>query len=243
MQDPATLSPTEVYDPTPIVLNPGLDKAQTKQAKSGRGVFSTFGILLAGWFFGNLILLGVLAIAVAVTASSTGLVKVPFFTEKFFGASAKVATTPDAVVLETAQGKIAKINHLSSTQTLASLEFSEDELNALFAAKVEEAGSFPLNQPKIVIKDGKFLFTGRLVETNAPVEITGTVNTSGLVANIEVTEAKFGKIVMPNFIASNLLDSYLASVNLSLSGSQIPASSINLDDGAVTLVKVSKPEQ
>lgn len=226
----------------PIVLTPGLDeKVKKSKPKTGRGAFSTLGILLAGWFFGNLILVGLLSIVVMVSASSTGLIKVPFFTEKFFGKSLSTSVAADVTGLESAEAKIAEINTLSSNKTIKSLQFTQDEINALFANQVEQKGSFPLYDPKIVIKDGKFVFSAKMIQTNAPVTIAGNVTSSGLIANIELTSAKFGKVSLPTFLASNLFDSYLSQIGLSLSGSQVPAKQITLENGSVTLVSVSKP--
>lgn len=224
----------------PIVLNPGLIKSHDENSsKNSRGLFATLGILLAGWFFGNLILLAVASVGVAFAAGSTGLVKVPFVTEKFFGSATADQPTLDQGAYENAQEKLNIISTLRSGQTLKSVALDEGELNALFSKQIETSGNFALKNPKIRLEENQFIFSGRLKETNAPVEIIGKVDVSGLVANIEIVSAKFGKIDMPSFIASNLIDSYLSEIGLSLSGAQLPAKSIKIADGLVSLIEVS----
>lgn len=242
MQETASnLNPAEAFPAEPIILNPGINEAsREKPSKVGRGALSTLGVLLAGWFFGNLILLTVASAGIAVAAGSTGLVKVPLVTEKFFGVAVNTSTEADQEALENATEKINTISTLGRGETLKSIALDEDEINALFQNRISESGSFPIVEPKIDLGTDSFTLTGRLAETNAPVEIVGQVEVSGLVANVKIVSAKFGKIQIPNFIASNLLDSYLSQIDLSLSSSQLPAKSVKIGEDLLSLIEVSK---
>src|SRR3990167_4348371 len=85
----------------PIILNPGLPNIKKlSENTNSHGVLATFGILIAGWFFGNLILLSVASIGVAIAAGSTGLEKIPLVSEKFFGLPVKAIGSVDQFALE-----------------------------------------------------------------------------------------------------------------------------------------------
>lgn len=243
MQETAeTLSGPESlpHNQEPIVLNPGLADSKEKIiSKNSRGVFSTLGILLAGWFFGNLILLTLVSAGLAIAAGSTGLVKIPVVTQKFFGMSATNQGDIDEQALENAEEKLKNISGLRSGETLKSVALDESELNALLQKQIETAGNFKLTNTKIKLTEDHFSLSGNLKETNAPVELVGKVEVSGLVANIEIVSAKFGKVEIPSFIATNLFENYLSDIGLSLSGSQIPAKSIKIAEGLVSLIEVS----
>lgn len=243
MQETAYI-PTPEHIPAPItepiVLNPGIStESKSSIKKNGRGALATLGILLAGWFFGNLILLAVASTGIAVAAGSTGLVKVPLVTERFFGTPAAPKTEIDQSALANAEEKLNTISTLSEGETLKSVALAEDEVNALFQKQVTGSG-FPIVNPKMVLGEDTFVFTGNLASTNAPVEIKGEIDVSGLVLSVDLTSAKFGKVEIPSFIATNLIDSYLSEIGLSLSGSQIPAKSVKVSSGLVSLLEVSK---
>lgn len=236
-----TLSELPTHPQEPIVLNPGLAQQPAKTAlKSGRGVVSTFGILIAGWFFGNLILLAIGSVGLAVAAGSTGLVRVPLVSERFFGTPVSSEITVDQIALENAEEKLNTISTLPQGETLKSVALDEGEVNALLQKQIGEGSSFPIAEPKIKLGTNEFVFSGKLAETNAPLEIVGRISVSGLVANVEIMSAKFGKVEMPSFVASNLLESYLEEIGLSLGSSQIPAKSIQITDGIISLLQVSK---
>ncbi len=239
MQETAT-SEVPPHPQEPIILNPGLsDTKKLSENTNSRGVFATFGILIAGWFFGNLILLAVASTGIAIAAGSTGLVKVPLVSEKFFGLPVKAADNVDAYALENAQEKLNTISTLAGGQTLKSVALDEEEINALFQKQVASSNEFPIVDPKIKLGENEFTFTGKLAQTNAPIEVVGRIDVSGLVASVELVSAKFGKVQIPTFVASNLVDSYLAQVGLTLSGSQIPAKGIKITNGVVSLTEVS----
>lgn len=244
MQETATNSAaTEIPQAfqEPIILNPGLSEGSKKTSHRSIGkVFSTLGILLAGWFFGNLILLAIGSAGIAIAAGSTGLVKVPFVSERFFGTGSIAQGQIDQEALENAQEKLQAISNLAEGQVLKSVALDEEEINALLKDKVLQSNSFPIVDPEIKLKNNEFILTGKLSETNAPVEVVGKVEVSGLSANVEVSSAKFGKIQIPTFIASNLLESYLSQIGLSLSSTELPAKSLRIQDGSVSLVEVSK---
>lgn len=237
--DPDTLEPIQPKEP--IVLNPGLINSKTATAKTnGRSALKTLGVLVAGWFFGNLILLAFASAGIAIAAGSTGLIKVPFITERFFGPEVSSPKTLDQAALQNAQEKLSAISTLQNGQTLKSLALDEEELNALLQKQIESSASFPLTEPKIKLEENEFVFTGRLVETNAPIKIVGEIAVSGLVANVEIRSAKFGRVDVPSFVANNLVESYLSQIGLSLSDAQLPAKSIRISEGLVSLIEVSK---
>ena len=225
----------------PIILNPGLSDSQKEAGrKSSRAALSTLGVLLAGWFFGNLILLALGSVGVAIAAGSTGLVRVPLVSERFFGKANSPTPSVDQLALENAQEKLNTIGNLDKGQTLKSVALDEEEINALLQQQVSQNQGFPILDPKIKLGDNEFVLSGRLEETNAPVEIIGRVSVSGLMANVEIASAKFGKINIPSFLASNLFEGYLSDIGLSLSGSQLPAKRIRIADGVVSLLEVSR---
>ena len=225
----------------PIILIPGLSETKKSSGKnSSHGALATFGILIAGWFFGNLILLAVASLGLAIAAGSTGLVKVPVVSEKFFGLPVRTLSAVNQLALENAQEKLNTISTLDEGQSLKNVALDEEEINALFQKQIEQRTDFPVVDPKIILGENEFIFTGKLAQTNAPIEVVGRINVSGLVASVELVSAKFGKVQIPTFVASNLVDGYLAQVGLTLSGSQIPAKGIKITNGVVSLTEVSK---
>ncbi len=227
----------------PIILNPGLQESKKDKVRSKTGsILGTFGILLAGWFFGNLILLAIFSVGVAVAAGSTGLVKVPIVSERFFGKAVSNSLEVDQNALENAQEKLNTIASLSPGQTLKSVALDEEEINALLSEQIATKNGFPIANPTVELSENQFIFSGKMLSTNAPVKIVGKIEVSNLVANVEIVQARFGKIEIPTFIASNLLESYLSEIGLTLSSSQLPAKSIRIGKGEVSLIEVSNPE-
>ncbi len=226
----------------PIVLTPGktVDHAITKEK---RGFLATFGILFSGWLLGNLILLTLLSLVGIYLAGSTGLVKVPVLSDYLFGKPTAVARNVDETALESAQGKISEINTLQKGETVKELSLSEEEINALFNKQTKSATDFPIGDPNLKLTDGKFIFTGKLSQTNAPVTIEGKIAVSGVAASVNIVSAKFGKFNLPGFIASNIIENNLAKIGLSLNGTSIPAKSLIIGEGNVDLKDVSNPSQ
>lgn len=234
---PTPKNNTETFQPqSPIILNPGVSQEIPRGSK--RGLLSTFGLLLAGWFVGNLVILAAVAALAIGTVGSAGLVKVPILTSYLFGAEQPHYTPAESFDLDDANLKLAEVNSLAEGQSLKNLELSEAEINALLNNEITHASNFPIANQKLVLTNGHFIFTGNLVATNAPVEIVGNLQVDSLSARVTLTAAKFGKIKIPLFLASNIVDSGLSKIGLSLSGSSIPAGAISILDGKLVLKDV-----
>lgn len=225
---------------TPIVLTPGIKETGSSERK--RGFLATFGILFSGWLLGNLIVLTVLSCVGIYLVGSTGLVKIPVLSNLLFGKPETVTVLVDDQALESGEKKLSQIDSLQSGQTLDSLDLNESEINALFAKQAKTSSDFPVSNPKLTLGGNEFVFTGNLSQTNAPVTIAGKIVISGLNANVEIVSAKFGQFSLPNFIATNIINSSLSKIGLSLSGSQIPAKSLTIAPGTVELNGVSNPK-
>lgn len=226
----------------PIVLNPGTDQTQSSISTQNvkRGFFSTFGILLAGWFFGNLILMAVVSLIAITVVGSTGLISVPLLSDYLFGKPQKLQTNLNSESLIQAEKKVATINDLKDGQTLDEVIIYEDEANALLSNQFTRDKNFPTTNEHLSFEDDKFIFTAKLAQTNAPVRILGKVDNNSTTASIQIISAQFGKIEIPGFIAGNIIDSNLGRVGLTLSGSQVPAKDISIKDGALILKQVIK---
>ncbi len=240
-QEPRINSPA--FPMQPIVLT-SPEKAQANNSKQsrGQGFLSTFAVLLAGWLIGNLILFSILGVGAVALTSSTGLVKVPFLTSYFFGDKKITAKEIDIYSLHNAEEKIKKIQELSSGETLNSLVFYEDEINALLVNKTQKDPNFPIVWENLSLQSNEFIFNGALSSTNAPVIIKGKIVTQGLSGEIEIVEAKYGKITIPNFLAANIVESQLSIIGLSLNGNKIPAKAIELSPGLLKLIKVTNSQ-
>lgn len=243
---PTEVSPTQkvnientLVPPQPIVLNPGV--AEPTKSSSKRGALATFGLLLAGWFVGNLIIVSLLALAAVGTVGSTGLVRVPLLTNFLFGKVQPGFTPVEIETYQDANLKIDKIENLGSSEKVRSVEFSEAEINALLNDKINNSLGFPIANQKIKLSDNRFIFTGNLVSTNAPVEIIGRIQSEGLNASLTINQAKFGKLSLPIVLANAILDQNLGKIGLSLSGINIPAESIKIIDGQILLKNVINP--
>lgn len=226
----------------PIVLTSPEKPSESASRLKPRGFLSTFVILLAGWLLGNLILLSILGIGTLTLASSTGLVRVPFLTGYFFGTGKTEVTLIDTYSLHNGEEKIKKIQSLPEGTSIKSLVFYEDEINALLANKVQTNSDFPIIWQNLALTDNSFVFKGRIGETNAPVIIKGQVSTHGLTGEIQITEAKYGKIAIPSFVATSIVENQLSAIGLSLSGNQIPARAIEISNGLLKLLDVTKPQ-
>lgn len=229
--------------PVPIILNPALADTTNQKAKEKRGFLGTFGLLLSGWLLGNLILFAILGLVGITVIGSTGLVRIPVVSKMLFGQPHPQAAQIDGFAFENAQEKITTIKNLKAGQTLKELDLYQNELNALLIKSIETAGDFPLTNPNLEIDSGGFVFSGLFKSTNAPVTIKGTFTVNDLTAKVNIIEAKFGKISMPLFLASSIIDSNLAKIGLTLSGGEIPAQEVDLSPGLVTLKKVAKPSR
>ncbi len=244
MDDTAATQPSPASPiPQPIVLTITEKPAESPNYKPKHSFFATLGILFSGWLLGNLILLAIVGtIAISVT-SATGMVKVPLLTEYFFGKSPASAKVVDSYALNNAEEKLKKIDQLQKGEVLPTLVFYEDEVNALLASKIETDANFPISWNSLSLHDGKFVFTGAFKQTNAPIVITAQLKTQGLTGEIEIVSAKFGKISMPSFLTTNIVENELSRVGLSLTGNQIPSKAVRLSEGVVTLEDVSNPNQ
>lgn len=242
---PTEVSPTPKNDPeqmqpqNPIILNPGVSKEVPSSSK--RGLLATFGLLLAGWFVGNLVILATLAAVAVGTVGSTGLVKIPVLTSYLFGKEQPQYTPAESFALDSANSKLSEVKSLAKDQTLNNLELSQDEINALLDNQISSSSGFPIGNQHLQLINNQFIFTGNLTATDAPVEIVGNLQVSGLTAQVSITKAKFGKLDIPVFLASNIVDSSLSKIGLSLSGSSIPAQSLKILDGKMVLQNVVNP--
>ena len=224
----------------PIVLNPGIASEVSEGSK--RGSLATFGLLLAGWFVGNLIILSVLAVATVGTVGATGLIKVPLLSSYLFGQKLVSFTPVEIDYFAQADLKLSKIRTLEEGESLKKLELGEEEINALLNNQINNNIGFPIGNQKLKLVNSKFIFTGNLISTNAPVEIVGTMEVEGLTAQISIDQAKFGKIKVPSFLASSIVDNSLSKIGLSISGSTIPAQSLKILEGKIILSDVVNPE-
>jgi len=221
-----------------VVLNPG--ESQTKEIPK-RSSLATFGLLLAGWFVGNLIILTAMASVAIVTVGSTGLVRVPVLTEYLFGKQVASINPVESFALDEANTKLSEISALPKGQTIHSLTLSENEINALLDKQINTGTGFPIGNQQLKLTNNQFVFTGNLISTNAPVKIVGSVQVDGTAAKVSIEEAKFGKLGIPVVLASSIVDSSLSKIGLSLSGATIPAQSLQILDGRVILQDVSNP--
>ncbi len=243
---PTEVSPTPkvtteaVQIQEPIILNPGISSSHSKSS-NGRGGLATFGLLLAGWFVGNLLILAALGIGVIGAVGSTGLVKVPVLTSYLFGQDNPLYNSTNQVYYEDAIAKIDEIDSLKDGQSLKKLELSEAEINALLNKQINSVQDFPIGNQSLKLLNDRFVFTGNLVSTNAPVVIVGKVEVDGLTAHVTIDQASFGKVKIPAFLASSIVDNNLSKIGLSLSGSSIPAQSLRIVNGKITLQEVTKP--
>jgi len=226
----------------PVVLTDSKKTEPEPESKSKKGFLSTFAILFAGWLIGNLILLSALSLGAIILAGSTGLVKVPFLTNYFFGDEKLDQIALDSYSLHNGEEKIEKIQELSNGETIKTLVFYEDEINALLAKKAIENKAFPIRWEGVQLKENSFVFKGRVKETNAPVEIEGQVNIQKLGGEIKITKAVYGKVKIPNFIAASLVESHFGTIGISLSGNQIPARALKVSEGILKLFDVSKTQ-
>lgn len=243
---PTEVSPTPKIESVnfqmqpPIVLNPGIPSNSGGLSK--RGGFATFGLLLAGWFVGNLIILSIVAVVTLGAVGSTGLVKVPFLTGYLFGSEQVSFTTVEIDQFAKVSSKIDKVRNLEEGESLKNIELSEAEINALLNNQISNNIGFPIGNQKLKLVNSKFIFTGNLISTNAPVEIVGTMQVEGLTVQLNIEQAKFGKLEIPTFLASNIIDSSLSKIGLSISGSTIPAQSLKILEGKIVLSDVVNPE-
>lgn len=224
----------------PIILNPGYNQSKT-EVNSKRGFLSTFGLLFAGWLVGNLLIVSLVSLFAVVLVGSTGLVKVPVLSAYFFGKETPLYRAADQYFLESAEEKLAKVAELKKGQAVKQIELTENEINALLNKEITETTDFPIANQSLKILENEFIFSGRLVSTNAPVEIRGQVLADNLTAKVDILSAKFGKIELPSFISTNIINENLSRIGLSLSGSQLPAQSIQLRDGQLVLEEVVNP--
>lgn len=242
---PTEVSPTpknvseELPPQNPIILNPTVTNEAPTTLK--RGMLTTFGLLLAGWFVGNLIIMASLAVIAVGAVGSTGLVKVPVLTSYLFGKEQPQYTPAESFALDSANTKLAEVRGLAKGETINNLELSQDEINALLDNQINSSSGFPIGNQHLQLTNDRFVFTGNLISTDAPVEIVGSLQVSGLTAQVSITKAKFGKLDIPVFLASNIVDSNLSKIGLSLSGSSIPAQSLKILDGKIVLQDVSNP--
>lgn len=243
---PTEVSPTPKIESVnfqmqpPIVLNPGIPSNSAVVSK--RAGFATFGLLLAGWFVGNLIILSIVAVVTLGAVGSTGLVKVPFLTGYLFGSEQVSFTTVEIDQFAKISSKIDKVRNLEEGESLKNIELSEAEINALLNNQISNNIGFPIGNQKLKLVNSKFIFTGNLISTNAPVEIVGTMQVEGLTVQLNIEQAKFGKLEIPTFLASNIIDSSLSKIGLSISGSTIPAQSLKILEGKIVLSDVVNPE-
>lgn len=240
-QEPRINSPA--FPVQPIVLtSPEKTQANNSKQSRGKGFLSTFAVLFAGWLIGNLILFSILGVGAVALTSSTGLVKVPFLTSYFFGEGSPRVKEINTYSLHNGEEKIKKIQELSDGETLNSLVFYEDEINALLVSKTQKVPNFPIAWENLTLQNNEFIFNGALVSTNAPVTIKGKLVTQGLSGEIEIVEAKYGKITIPNFLATNIVESQLSGIGLSLIGNKIPAKTIELSPGLLKLTEVTNSQ-
>ncbi len=235
------MNPAEIPIQPIVLTSPEKPAESINKQGSSKGFLATFAVLLAGWLLGNLILLSILGVGAVTLASSTGLIKVPFLTNYFFGEASPIAREIDNYSLHNGEEKIQKIQNLSEGETISSLVFYEDEINALLANKAQTDPNFPVVWQNLSLLNGAFVFTGNMSATNAPVVIKGKVRTEGLTGEIEITEAKYGKLEIPNFLATNIVESQLSSIGLSLTGNRVPAKALELSAGMLKLTNVTQP--
>jgi hypothetical protein len=251
-QDAIQLPPPTVVSPTPksesaifqpqppIVLNPGIESGKDQVSK--RGVMATFGLLLAGWFVGNLIILSLLAAVTIGVVGSTGLVKVPLLTGLLFGHDSASYTPVETDQYDKVETKIGQVSSLGLGESLKKLELSEAEINALLNNQINNNIGFPIGNQKLKLVDNKFIFTGNLISTDSPVEIVGAMVVEGSTAQVSIKQAKFGKIQIPTVLASSIIDNSLSKIGLSISGNSIPAQSLRILEGKVVLSNVVNPK-
>lgn len=224
----------------PIILNPGISEGDSGES-SKRGFIATLGLLFAGWLVGNLVILFLVGVFILGTVSSTGLVQVPILTQFLFGEARPIYSSVDQFSLEQASEKLNKISVLKQGQKLKNLDLTESEVNALLDNQITNSSGFPIGNQALKLENNNFIFTGNLIDTNAPVRIQGSVKVDSLTARVSIVSAKFGKINIPSFIASNIVDSSLDKIGLSLDGKLIPAQSLKILNGKIMLQGVVNP--
>lgn len=229
---------SQTLPPQPVILSSPKPTTIAQSPNTKRGFLGTLGLLFTGWVIGNLIAFSILGIAAISLVGSSGLVRIPLVSQWFFGTAENKPVVVDSFALEEAEAKLDQIDKLKAGETLEELALSEEEVNALLSNSIQNSNDFPINDPKLEIIKGGFIFTGVFRSTNAPVNIRGSINVAGLSAKVEIIEAKFGKIDMPIFLASNIIDSNLSKIGLALSGGEIPAKSVSLTNGLVSLEEV-----
>lgn len=224
----------------PIILNPGFSQENINES-SKRGFVATLGLLFAGWLVGNLVILFIIGVFSLGTISSTGLVSVPIVTEFLFGKATPVYSSADQFSLEQAIEKLNQVSVLKKGQKIEKLELTENEVNALLDNQINNNSGFPIGNQKLELKDNNFIFTGNLIKTNAPVRIKGSVKADSLAARVSIDNARFGKINIPSFLASSIVDSSLDKIGLSLNGKLIPAQTLKILEGKIMLQEVVNP--
>ncbi|HEY4694765.1 MAG TPA: hypothetical protein VIH52_02265 [Candidatus Nanoarchaeia archaeon] len=235
MDNPANPEP-----PQPIVLTSPTTPPLPEKG-STRSFLATFSLLFSGWLIGNLILVAILSAGASFVVSSTGLVKIPLLTDYFFGSAQVQGEVLDKNSLRSAQEKIDQMTALNENQTIRALSLTESEINSVLKEQFQRDPNFPIVNSHLDLKENEFIFTGTLYTTGAPVEIRGRISVSNLLGEIEITKSKFGKVEIPLFLATNLIDSALSRVGLGLSGSQIPARNIWVYEEEVFLEDVVRP--
>jgi len=221
----------------PIVLTP---PSVSADAKKERKWLATLRLMAAGWLLGNLIFGALVASGIIFLIGSSGLVKVPFLSDKLFSkpASAQV----DQKALETANKKLADIDSLVEGQVLPELTLSEEELNALLTDLFSKNQTDLLN-PALRLTENKFSFSAFLAETGAPVRVEGEFDTSSGILRLALLKTRFGNIDLPPQLANSFLSESLAKVGLSLDNTALPARKVTIENGQVVLEDVTSSDE
>lgn len=227
--------------PEPFVLSPSPARLMEREEERKRGFLGTLGLLLVGWLVGNLLVFSLLSLGTITVVAATGLVKIPFISEFFFGKPSNQVIVINRRALSEAQNKLSQIQNLQKGQVVNEIDLSETEINSLLDNQIRTNSSFPVVNPNLKILSNEFEFTARNSLTNAPIDIIAKIDVSSLTARVEIVSAKFGKINMPGILASSIIDSSLSKIGLSLNSSQIPAQTVSLADGVIKLQNVVNP--
>lgn len=226
----------------PIVLNPvALEEnfSTPTTNKKTRRWLRTFFTMFLGWFIGNLIVASIIGLLIISAVGSTGLVKVPLLTNALFDPASQAPV--DEKTLATAKKKASEIDHLAKGQSIPEMTFTEGEINALLADAFAKNSTTIIN-PNLKITNSRFVFTGNLKETGAPVLVEGAFDTSSGLFKLDFEKTVFGKMNLPAQLTSSILNGNLEAAGISLGDTAIPARRLTIKEGLVVLEDVAKPQ-
>ena len=123
------------------------------------------------------------------------------------------------------------------------LSFTEEQITSYVAVKLAEQTDAPFSDPQIFLRDGKIQVFGKAhagqLTANASIILSASVDAEGKL-NLEVDEADFGPVPVPDNILQNI-STQLESALTEQTGSNFVLTDVTIAEGTLQLTGTKNP--